>query len=84
MNNLVGKLSAVGGLSCTLSAIQGMTGELSSEIFIKMQEKVITPTDEVQEIKADVGYAGLSVVTVNPIPQNYGKITYNGSYILVS
>ena len=81
---LTGRLSKVGGLTGTLSAKQGLSGSLSLKVMIKTQSKEVVPTADKQEIYADDGYAGLSKVTVYPIPQNYGLITYNGSYILVS
>ena len=82
-NNLTATLSAKGSLTASLSAQSGLTAALSSDIFIKTQAKTVTPTAQIQEITADDGYAGLSKVTVAPIPQNYGLIVYNG-YILVS
>ena len=50
----------------------------------KLQSKMITPSDKACTVTADAGYAGLKSVTVASIPQNYGKITYDGSQILVS
>ena len=81
---LTGKLSKIGDITGTLSAQQGLSGDLSLKVLIKTQAKTVTPTAEAQEVHADDGYAGLSSVTVSPIPNNYGLITYNGSYILVS
>ena len=82
---LTGKLSAVGGLTGTLSGSSALSGELSNKLIaVKTQTKSVVPTDEAQEVVADSGYAGLSKVTVDAIPQNYGKITYNGSWITVS
>lgn len=49
-----------------------------------LQSKSATPTEAAQTIAADSGYDGLSQVTVNPIPTNYGLITYNGSSLMVS
>lgn len=49
-----------------------------------LQSKSATPTESAQTIAADSGYDGLSQVTVNPIPTNYGLITYNGSSLMVS
>lgn len=83
MSNLKGILSTAGSLTASLSAESSLTASLSSRIFIKTQEKTVTPTSQAQEITADDGYAGLSKVTVNAVPNNYGLITYNG-YILVS
>lgn len=83
MDNLTATLSAVGTLSATLTPAQTLTASLSSDIYIKTQTKTVTPTQEAQTIVADAGYAGLSAVTVNAIPSDYGHIVYNGSYILV-
>lgn len=84
MNKLTGTLSSVRRLTGTLSAQQGLTASLSLRTIINTQVKSCTPGDEVQEIVADAGYAGLARVTVGAIPSNYGKITYNGSWITVS
>ena len=48
------------------------------------QDKTVTPTKLQQEITADEGYSGLGTVTVEPIPPNYGLITWNGTVITVS
>ena len=51
-----------------------------------MQTKTITPTKNTQVATPDVGYDGLSKVTVNPIPSNYivpsgtKTITTNGTH----
>ena len=51
---------------------------------IDLQEKTVTPTQSTQIIEPDSGKDGLSKVTVNPIPSNYGLITWNGSSLTVS
>ena len=43
----------------------------------------ITPTDTVQ-VLATQGKVLDTNITIEPIPNNYGLITYNGSYITVS
>lgn len=49
----------------------------------KFQEKEITPTEELQEVKPDENYDGLSKVVVNAIPDEYiipsGDITITSS-----
>lgn len=49
-----------------------------------LQDKTVTPTQSTQTVSADAGYGGLGTVTVNPIPSNYGLVTYNGSILTVS
>lgn len=44
---------------------------------------VVTPTQEVQTL-ATVGKVVLQNIQINPIPQNYGLITWNGQKITVS
>lgn len=41
------------------------------EVEIKLQDKEVIPTKEIQNIKADTDYDGLSEVTVNAIPDEY-------------
>ena len=50
----------------------------------KTQRKTVTPTSKTQEKTPDDGFDALGSVIVNPIPKNYGLITYDGSRILVS
>lgn len=42
-----------------------------------------TPTNEVQTINIE-GMIALDNITINPIPSNYGLITWNGSVLTVS
>lgn len=51
---------------------------------ITLQDVSVTPTQTTQTIQADEGYTGLGTVTVNPIPNNYGLITYDGSKLTIS
>ena len=48
------------------------------------QEKTVIPTQEQQIILPDSGYGALSKVTVEPIPHNYGLVTFNGGYITIT
>lgn len=49
-----------------------------------LTEGSATPTQSTQVINPPTGYNGFSKFTVNPIPSNYGLITYNGSVLTVS
>ena len=80
---LTGKLSAEPTIKASLSATGGLSGSLSSNVHIKLQTKSVIPKQEGQTIVADDGYAGLSAVSVAPIPSDYGHIVFNGSYLLV-
>lgn len=46
-------------------------------------EYEVTPSAETQTLNTD-GLRLTRNVTVNPIPQNYGLITWNGSFLTVS
>ena len=83
MANITGRVSPAGGLYGAITAPQGLSAKLSNNVFIKTQVKTVTPTDEVQEIVPDAGYAGLSRVIVEKVPETYGRIVYNGSTLLV-
>lgn len=78
-----GTLNATQGLSASMSAGQGLSASMSNNINLKIQSKFVQATDEPQVIVPDDGFVALSQVVVDAVPQNYGKITYNG-YILVS
>ena len=49
-----------------------------------LQSKTVTPTTARQVVAADSGYDALSSVTIEPIPSNYGLITWDGSVLTVS
>lgn len=81
---LKGKLSATSQNLCGAlsSASASLGGKLSAGYLL--QDKTIVPGAEEQTITADVGFGGLSSVTISPIPQNYGLISWDGSTITVS
>lgn len=51
---------------------------------VSNQNKSATPTRSTQILTADSGYTGLGTVTVNPIPPEYGLVTWNGSVLTIS
>ena len=83
MDKLAGKLSATSQILCGVLSSDSVTmiGTLSAGYIL--QDKEVIPSAEEQTITADAGYNGLSMVKVNPIPSNYGKITWNGIYLKV-
>ena len=51
---------------------------------VSNQNKSITPTRSTQYVTSDPEYTGLGTVTVNPIPPEYGLVTWNGSVLTIS
>lgn len=73
------------GLSGNLNVKQSLNGSLNNSVIYVdpiTQEKEVTPTKEIQEIKPDIGYTGLSKVIVDGYKLNVGTktITQNGTY----
>ncbi len=54
------------------------------EVMRGLQDRTVTPTRGTQVITAEAGFNALRSVTVNPIPSNYGLITWDGSVLTVS
>lgn len=50
----------------------------------RLQEKEVTPGEEDMVITPDDGFTGISAITVRAVPNNYGLITWNGSFLTVS
>ena len=48
------------------------------------QDKTVTPGATAQTVRADSGYNALGSVTVEAIPSNYGRISWDGSVLTVS
>lgn len=83
---LSGKLSATEGLTGRLSGSGGLSGSLSLEavhITPYSGRTEFTPSDSTQVIEA-AGLLFEEDITINPIPSNYGLITWNGSTLTVS
>lgn len=51
---------------------------------IRLQDLEATPSQVLQTITADEGFDGLRSVLINPIPSNYGLISWNGATLTVS
>lgn len=50
----------------------------------ELEDKTVTPSEETISVTYDYGYGGLRTVTVNPIPSNYGKITWDGVTLMIT
>lgn len=75
MDKLSAKLEATG---------KSISVKLNTSAQIKKLKQIqVTPTSQTQVFIPDGEYNGFSTVTVNPIPSNYGKVTYNGQCILI-
>lgn len=84
---IIGKLSGLGGLSGTLSGSGAISGGLSVPTVAPVEpyegSYEFTPSGERQEIEIANKRARENIV-INPIPQNYGLITWDGSTLTVS
>ena len=84
---LYGTLTPAGNLSGTLTALQGIQGTLTIPSAVGVEiydgEYEFTPTEDTQTISIENKMATQDI-TINPIPSNYGRITWNGMTITVS
>ena len=84
---LYGTLTPAGTLSGTLTALQGIEGTLTIPSAVGVEiydgEYEFTPTEDTQTVSIENKMA-VQDITINPIPSNYGRITWNGTTITVS
>ena len=87
MGELRGTLAGVGSLKGTMQGVGKLSGRLSLPEGTRPPEYAgpytITPTRQAQTIQTE-GFILTDNLTVEPIPNNYGLITYNGGIITVS
>ena len=84
---LTGKLTSSGQLSGFLSAAKGISGLLTIPSAVDVETYdgpyEFTPTADTQTIEIDHKMATANIV-INPIPSNWGLITWNGATLTVS
>lgn len=87
MEKLIGSLSGVLTISGELSPVQTVTGELRAPERVTIPEYEgayeVTPSDE-SIVLETAGLETVNNIVINPIPPNYGKITWDGRVITVS
>ena len=74
--NITGYISGTSSLSGTLSAAGGGSGTPYTG------EYTVIPSEEQQTLET-AGKSMREDVTVEPITDNYGRIAWNGSYLMV-
>ena len=95
-DQLNGALSSAGELTCVLSIESGLSGGLSTDGTLSgglsfstgktpsyLGPYEFTPTDEAQIVQVG-GLQMKQDLVIDPIPSNYGLITWNGSTLTVS
>ena len=84
---LSGVLTPGATLSGTLSKPATLQGKLTVPLYalppVYTGSYEVTPSDTEQVLETDAFYMNGNI-TINPIPSNYGLITWNGSVITVS
>lgn len=87
MDKLIGALSAVGRLDATLSGVQSLTATLSLPQAVAVDEYSgpyeFTPRNAPQVVEI-ANKKATADITIGPIPDNYGLITWDGSTLTVS
>lgn len=85
MEKMTATLTSNPVIDATLSpCTQEMHCMLDTHVAARLETREVVPSEAIQHIKPSAGYSGMSEVTVAAIPKNYGKITYDGSKILIT
>lgn len=87
MDRIKARLNGLGSLTAALAGKSQMAAKLQALDAIETPpftgDYEYTPTNAEQTIEIG-GLRAVSNITINPIPQNYGLISWNGSIITVS
>lgn len=96
-NTLIGTINGIGNITGTISQVSELTGYVSGKSAISGVVQVyngtappdyegayeVTPTEYTQTLETAEKRL-LRDVVINPIPNNYGLITWDGSTLTVS
>ena len=84
---LRGTVQGIGRLSGGLSGSGRLSGAVTKPGIIQIEEYTgayeFTPTEDTQTIEIAEKKATADII-INPIPTNYGRITWNGSVLTIS
>lgn len=87
MDRIIGTLQGIGKVNGRLSGVGSVGGSLSvpkgKAVSPYTGSYEYTPTNEVQTIEIN-GLRATANIIIEAIPQNYGLIEWNGSYLTVS
>lgn len=87
MSRISGSLHGTGRLSGALSGGGRLSGGISKPTMAQVEEYTgayeFTPTQGTQVIEI-ANKKATADITINPIPSNYGLITWNGAVLTVS
>lgn len=77
---ITGRISRSHKLVGKISARKTVTGKIGVNVVPYSGECIVTPTEETQ-ILATHGLKMNSDVTINPIPDNYARMSWDGSIL---
>lgn len=84
---ITGELSINENMAGSLADQEQITGDMGVPEIVRPAaytgEYNVTPTQETQTLPTD-GLCMTDNITINPIPSNYGLITWNGTTLTVS
>ncbi len=86
VSRIAGDLSVIEQINGSVAVTEALRGSLAVPEFISVYydgDYIVTPSAETQVLQTQ-GLAMRQDITINPIPSNYGLITWNGSYLTVS
>ena len=84
MENVTGRISGEAALNGSLSGQNRLAaGGLSLQNRPYTGSYEFTPSQETQTV-AILGKIATQDITINPIPNNYGLVTWNGAYLRIS